>query len=114
MELHLLQKDLARQIGVHVESLKNWERDVESPMIRFIPKIVEFLGYDPIPEPKTIPERIAYARRRLGMTQVNLAKALRVDSVSIWRWETGQVGPPAARVAALNQLLATKQIPIRL
>ena len=113
LELHLLQKDLAQQIGVHVESLKNWERNVEIPMVRYIPKIVEFLGYDPMPEPKAIPERITYARRRLGMTQDNLAKVLGSDSASIWRWETGQIDPPTRR-HALNELLASKHIPIRL
>jgi DNA-binding transcriptional regulator YiaG len=113
LELHL-QKDLARQLGVHMESLKNWERGVEQPMIRYIPRIIEFLGHDLEPEPDTLPKRLVYARRRLGLTQDNLAKALKVDSVSIWCWEKGQVEPPAFRLQQLNQMLAAKSIPIRL
>jgi hypothetical protein len=36
-------------------------------MSRHIPKIIEFLGYDP--EPEVLSKRIAYARRRRGITQ---------------------------------------------
>lgn len=47
LELHLLQRDVAGLIGVHPESVKNWERGVLKPMIRHLPKIIEFLGYTP-------------------------------------------------------------------
>ena len=48
-------------------------------MIRHMPKIIEFLGCDPMPEPTESPARIAYARRRLGLTQEELAIALNLD-----------------------------------
>jgi ribosome-binding protein aMBF1 (putative translation factor) len=58
-------------------------------MIRYISKIIEFFGYDPEPEPAMLSERIVivYARPRLGFTQDDLAKEVKPDSASIWRWE---------------------------
>ena len=70
---------------------------------RQMPKIIEFLGFDPMPEPTGLPARIAYARRRLGWTQKELARALKVDAVSIYRWEKGLSAPPAE---AIHRLLA--------
>ena len=97
-----------------MESIKNWERNAELPLIRYLPKIIQFLGYDPEPEPESFPKRIAYVRRRLGFTQHDLARALSVDTVSIWRWEMDRVEPPAFRLQQVNKLLSARQIPIRL
>lgn len=74
LELHLPQQAVANKLHVHVESVKNWERDVGAPAIHQIPRIIKFLGYDPESEPETLPKRIAYARCRLGFTQEDLAK----------------------------------------
>ncbi len=114
LELHILQKDLAERLGVHEQAIGLWERGAGVPMTRHLPKIIAFLGYDPEAEPESLPGRIAYARCRLGFTQNDLAEALEIDTVSIWRWESGQAAPPAVRLARLNELLKTKQIPIRL
>lgn len=105
LQLHLMQKDVAQLLGVHVESLKNWERDVGSPLIRQIPRIIAFLGYDPEPEPQLLSGRIAYVRRRLGLTQEDLAKALAIDPVTVYRWEKGLSTPPATKLRLLTDLL---------
>jgi len=106
LQLHLMQSDLAERLGVHWGSIQNWERGIGEPMIRQMPKIIEFLGFDPMPEPTGLPARIAYARRRLGWTQKELARALKVDAVSIYRWEKGLSAPPAE---AIHRLLALEQ-----
>jgi DNA-binding XRE family transcriptional regulator len=46
-----------------------------------------------MPEPAGLPARIAYVRCRLGWTQEELARALKVDAVSIYRWEKGLLTP---------------------
>jgi transcriptional regulator with XRE-family HTH domain len=61
-----MQQEVAERLGVHVESVKNWERGAGSPTIKQIPKIIEFLGYAPAPLPGTILEQIRAARRRLA------------------------------------------------
>jgi DNA-binding XRE family transcriptional regulator len=47
LDLKLLQKVVAQKIGVGETSIYNWENNLTKPALRFIPKIVEFLGYVP-------------------------------------------------------------------
>jgi transcriptional regulator with XRE-family HTH domain len=42
-----MQHQIAAGLGVHVESVKNWERGTTSPASQLVPGIIEFLGYDP-------------------------------------------------------------------
>ena len=106
----MMQAELARRLGVHTESLKNWERGVNSPMIRHIPKMLEFLGYNPEPKPEDHAGRIVFARRQIGLTQKQLAKALAVDSVTLSRWENGLTLPPREIIQKIEQLLSAKTI----
>jgi DNA-binding XRE family transcriptional regulator len=46
--LKLIQKDVARIIGVDDTSIWNWENNQSRPVSRLIPKIWEFLGYCPV------------------------------------------------------------------
>ena len=91
-----------------VDKLCDISRGVDEPMIRHLPKIIEFLGYDPLPEPTALPARIAYARRRLGLTQEELATALKVDGVTILRWEKGLSSPTAGRTKTLQNILGSR------
>jgi transcriptional regulator with XRE-family HTH domain len=104
LALHLLQADLAKRLGVHWGSIQNWERGATQPAIRHLPAIIKFLGYDAVREPQEIPARIAYGRRRLGLTQEELAKALGIDTVTLWRWESGKVVAPNKARAVINSL----------
>ncbi len=108
--LHLLQQEVAKRLGVHVESVKNWERGATCPTLRQLPKIIQFLGYDPEPAPKTTLEWIRDARRRLGLTQKDLAKTLGTDSVTVYRWEKGLSAAPAKAFEILGKLLREKRI----
>ena len=45
LDLGLLQREIAEQIGVEESTITNWERQRTVPEIRYIPRIVEFLGY---------------------------------------------------------------------
>jgi DNA-binding transcriptional regulator YiaG len=46
-----MQQQVADQLGVHIESVKNWERGVHTPSQAVTAKIVEFLGYAPCDVP---------------------------------------------------------------
>jgi transcriptional regulator with XRE-family HTH domain len=70
-----------------------------------MPRIIEFLGFDPEPQPDTLGQRLAYARRRLGLTQEGLAEKLEVDAGTILRWKKGDCVPPAKKLALLRELL---------
>ncbi len=47
IELNLLQRDVARQIGVSEDCITYWENGRSTPQRRFVTKIKEFLGYFP-------------------------------------------------------------------
>jgi transcriptional regulator with XRE-family HTH domain len=47
LDLKLLQMQVAEQIGVDEATVTNWERNATIPALRFIPAIIQFLGYDP-------------------------------------------------------------------
>jgi DNA-binding XRE family transcriptional regulator len=38
---------MAKRLGVHRVSVQNWERNIYQPPIDLMPKIIDFLGYDP-------------------------------------------------------------------
>lgn len=100
-----MQKDVAKQLGVHIESLKNWEHNIGRPLPRQIPRIVAFLGYDPEPIPQVLAKRIVHARRQQGLTQNNMAKALGVDPVTVYRWEKALTKPSLEKLQRLEALL---------
>ncbi len=61
--------------------------------IRQTAAIIAFLGYDPEPPPDPFAGRLLAVRRRLGMTQEELAVRLWQDEGQICRWEPGRLTP---------------------
>ena len=79
----------------------SWEINRTFPQLRFIPRIVAFLEYDPYDanSPKDLAQRIASTRQRLGITQRKLAQQLGIDPSTLGRWERG-IGQPSERLAS--------------
>ena len=48
LQLRLSQLVLAQQLNVRVNTVANWEHRRSIPDICRLPKIIEFLGYDPL------------------------------------------------------------------
>lgn len=90
IDLGLLQREVADQIGVTVETVLGWELRGRQPVIRHWPGILEFLGYDPCSEPQTTAERLKGVRRRRGWSQRELAGRLGVDPSAVRDWEAGK------------------------
>ena len=65
MVFGLLQEDVALRLRVNEWTYLGWEHDRRRPPVRFLPRIIEFLGYDPFPEAK----RIEAKCRKLGLSQ---------------------------------------------
>jgi transcriptional regulator with XRE-family HTH domain len=93
LHLNLFQKQVADRIGVSEATITNWEGNTTSPATRHVPAILEFLGYDPIPAPQGFQQRLAAARRRLGLSQRKLAEKLGVDPTTVRDWEAGRHYP---------------------
>ena len=107
LDLGLLQKEVAERIGVHKATIYNWETNRKSPQLRFVPRIIEFLGYVPYDtQSEALGKRIVVRRRRLGLTQKELARRLGVDPSTLGRWERGKGKPSRKHRIGLGALLA--------
>ena len=93
LDLNLLQRQVAEQIGVDKITITNWERNATTPAIRYIPAIIEFLGYDPQPAADSFPDCLATARKALGLSQRKMAETLGVDPDTLQGWEAGRHQP---------------------
>ena len=94
LDLKLLQKDVAKIIGCDECSVWNWENNYSKPVLKFIPKIIDFLGYVPYDVSKlTLGERIKIIRQSYGMTGRELAKELEIHPDTLYGWEKGEHKP---------------------
>lgn len=78
-----------------------WERDEREPFVSAYPAIIQFLGYEPWPEPTTLAEALKVERRRRGL-EIRAAAALASADEGTWRrWERGEWKPTRRTAAAL-------------
>jgi transcriptional regulator with XRE-family HTH domain len=105
LDLGLFQKQAAAQIGADEMTICHWELGLTEPEIRFIPKIIEFLGYNPLPEARTFAEQIIRGRKTLGLSQAQLSRRLGVDPGTLSRWETGNRRPKGKHLRLIQQWL---------
>ena len=89
LEMRLTQKEVADQLGVVSWTILNWEKGHTQPPIASIPAILRFLGYDPFPQPKSLPQQLLAKRRVMGWSIKEAARALGVDPASWGNWERG-------------------------
>jgi site-specific DNA recombinase len=103
--LKMVQKDVAEQLGVDTTSVFNWEANTSAPEIRYMPVIIGFLGYNPLPEAKGWGERLVRHRTTLGMTQKDAARQLGVDQGTLAKWERGEREPQGAFLGRVKRFL---------
>jgi DNA-binding transcriptional regulator YiaG len=101
LDLGLLQKEAAEQIGVDTASICNWESNQTEPMVHCLPEIIAFLGHNPLPEADDLIGKFKRLRTSLGLTQEQLAQMLGIDESTIAGWERGDNQP----VGAYRQLV---------
>ncbi len=86
LDQKLTQAQAGQILGVSECCVTNWELGHTEPEVRYIPKIIEFIGYcsyDTTAEPI---DRIEVIRRALGQTQEEFAHILGVDESSLASW----------------------------
>jgi DNA-binding transcriptional regulator YiaG len=93
LDLGLLQKDVAEQLGVDTASICNWESNETQPMVHCLPAIIGFLGYNPLPEADDLIGKFKRVRCGLGLTQEQPAQELGIDESTIAGWERGESTP---------------------
>jgi DNA-binding transcriptional regulator YiaG len=105
LDLRLLQRTVADQLGVRVDTVTLWENGRVRPLARHYGPIVRFLGYDPEPGDHSLAGRLRTIRRRLGLTQAEFAAKVGLDEGSVCRWESGSRRPSRWMDSRVLQLL---------
>jgi transcriptional regulator with XRE-family HTH domain len=93
LDLNLRQIDVAKIIGCDETTVVNWEKGYASPRINHMPKVVEFLGFDPLQKCDTLAQQIVSYRKARGVTQKVFAQQLGIDPSTLARWERGEREP---------------------
>ena len=90
LDLQLLQSDAAQKLGVTESCIRNWENNATTPAFRYWPAIIGFLGYNPLPKPQTLVERLVQDRKIQGHSQKETAKRLGIDPSTLAGRERGK------------------------
>lgn len=102
----LVQRDVAKILGVCEDSVVGWEIRGISPAIRYIPAITQMLGYLPIEvNTSTIAGKITHYRYSRGITQGELAKELGVNESTVFHYEKGTHWPQKGVLKKLQKVL---------
>jgi len=70
-----------------------------------MPAIIQFLGYNPLPAADSLPERLATARKALGLSQRKMAGKLGVDPATLMGWEAGRHQPTGKSLDLIGRVL---------
>jgi transcriptional regulator with XRE-family HTH domain len=103
--LKMLQGEVAEQLGVDKASVFNWEANVGQPEIRFMPAIIRFLDYNPLPDAKSLAERLVRQRTTLGLSRDAAAMEIGVDAGTLARWERGEREPAGESLRRVERFL---------
>jgi len=108
-QLKLLQKQVAKQLGVDEASVYNWENNRSKPGLVYMPAIIRFLGYNPLPPVDGWADGLVQRRTILGLSQKESAKRLGVDPGTLARWERGEREPTGKFAARVSHFLSAKE-----
>jgi hypothetical protein len=78
-------------LGVGHFTYMTWEKDKKRPFPRYYPAIIEWLGYDPLPEPKTEGARLRHDRLTRGLTSQQMADKMGIDQGTLLTRERRQL-----------------------
>jgi transcriptional regulator with XRE-family HTH domain len=84
-------KEAAKLLGTDECSIMNWEKGRTVPKVYRLPAIICFLGYNPLPEPRTVPERLVAKRLERGWSRKAASRYLGIDVSTLRDWEHGKV-----------------------
>jgi transcriptional regulator with XRE-family HTH domain len=104
----MLQKDVAKLMGVDKQCV---ETNKSTPEVRYVPAIIDFLGYNPLPPSNGIGEELVRQRTTLGLSQKQAAARMQVDPTTLARWEHGEKEPWGKIVDRVRTFLTARSSP---
>jgi DNA-binding XRE family transcriptional regulator len=106
MDLRLMQKNVADMIGVSECTIYIWEKGKSQPETKYMPEIIDFLGYVPFECPEDILGRLAYFKRIKGLTFPGLGESMGRDHEQLWDWLSFHKRPCRRNLERINRFLA--------
>ena len=91
LKLKLTPKEAGKLLGTDEGSVISWEKGRRAPRVYRLPAILRFLGYNPLPEPCTISERLVAKRLERGWSRRVASSHLGIDVTTLRDWEQGTV-----------------------
>jgi transcriptional regulator with XRE-family HTH domain len=91
LQLKLTLKKAARLLGTDEWSVINWEKGRTTPAVYRLPTIIRFLGYNPLPQPRSVPERLVVKRLEHGWSRKVASRHLGIDESTLRDWEHGKI-----------------------
>lgn len=104
LDLGLKQRELAKTIGATESAVVSWEKSGKTPSLPYMPAIIAFLGYSPVPLGESLAERLRGFRKTHGYTQKELARQLEVDPCTLAKWERGERHPDSPYQERIERL----------
>jgi DNA-binding XRE family transcriptional regulator len=107
LDMKLTRRQVAKQIGVNRHTITGWEKYCRVPLMRHMPKIIDFLGYIPstITKDMSLGGKIIAYRKIAGITRIQLARQLGVDTRILHEWESNERLPKKQFQEALDLLI---------
>ena len=105
LALKQMQRQVGEQFGVNQATVYNWENGRSNPAVEYMPAIIRFLGYNPLPPATGWAERLVQARRVLGVSQREAARRIGVDQSTLARWERSEAEPAGKYVPMVLRFL---------
>jgi transcriptional regulator with XRE-family HTH domain len=105
----LLQREVAHILGVTKECYFLWEHDRNMPLPVHFPKILAWLGYDPLPAPRTDGEKAKRRRLQSGLSIKEAAIQIGVDEATLASYEVGGVLQAESRQKILGWSLSSNE-----
>jgi transcriptional regulator with XRE-family HTH domain len=109
LELGLYQKDAAAKIGVTTSSVWNWEHNWTIDP-RYIPRVIKFLGYNPIPCPKGLMDRLAWYKQVNGLPLEALGAVMGRDPEQLADWLSGRHRPCRRNQEEIEKFLTNRHV----
>ncbi|MDD2539488.1 MAG: helix-turn-helix transcriptional regulator, partial [Desulfuromonadaceae bacterium] len=101
-----LQKDVAEQIGVSKDTICYWENGRVEPEIRYHPAIIDYLGYNPFPEPEDTIKRLEWFKMTNGLAFEGLAAKTGIHSQQLQAWISGSKTPIDRSIRKIENMLS--------
>jgi transcriptional regulator with XRE-family HTH domain len=79
LDLRLTKVEAGRRLGIRPWTYSRWESGGMNIEVHYYPHIIAFLGYNPLPEPRSLAEAVRRERMSHGLPRWALARRLGIQ-----------------------------------